>query len=94
MRKVALGAAAIALMAAPGLAHADTNAVVGIDYNRVNMLLAVLEKRAGLRLSEQDVYVNVAGGIRIVEPAADLAVAIAVASTFRHASSVVSRHDP
>lgn len=55
----------------------------GIDLNRVHMLLAVLEKRVGLRLAEQDVYVNVAGGVRIVEPAADLAVTMAVASNFR-----------
>src|SRR5205085_1716438 len=58
----------------------------GIDYNRVNMLLAVLEKRVGLRLGEQDVFVNVAGGVRIVEPAADLAVAVAIASSFREQS--------
>jgi DNA repair protein RadA/Sms len=55
----------------------------GIDLNRVHMLLAVLEKRVGLRLGEQDVYVNVAGGVRIVEPATDLAVTMAVASSFR-----------
>lgn len=58
-------------------------ASTGIDLNRVNMLLAVLEKRVGLRLGEQDVYVNVAGGVRIVEPATDLAVTMAVASSFR-----------
>ncbi|MCS6775636.1 MAG: DNA repair protein RadA [Chloroherpetonaceae bacterium] len=58
-------------------------AVTGMDPNRVNMLLAVLEKRVGLRLAEQDVFVNVAGGIRILEPAADLATAMAVASSFR-----------
>jgi DNA repair protein RadA/Sms len=55
----------------------------GLDLNRLNMLLAVLEKRVGLRLGDQDVYVNVAGGLRIVEPAVDLAVALAVASNFR-----------
>ncbi len=55
----------------------------GLDLNRLNMLLAVLEKRVGLRLGDQDIYVNVAGGLRIVEPAADLAVALAVASNFR-----------
>ncbi len=57
--------------------------VTGMDPNRVNMLLAVLEKRLGLRIAEQDVYVNVAGGIRIVEPAADLGAAMAIASSFR-----------
>jgi DNA repair protein RadA/Sms len=55
----------------------------GIELNRLHMLLAVLEKRIGLRLGEQDVYVNVAGGVRILEPAADLAVTLAVASNFR-----------
>jgi DNA repair protein RadA/Sms len=55
----------------------------GIELNRLNMLLAVLEKRVGLRLGDQDVFVNVVGGVRIVEPATDLAVAMAVASNFR-----------
>lgn len=58
-------------------------AVTGMDPNRVNMVLAVLEKRLGLRIAEQDVFVNVAGGIRIVEPAADLGAAMAIASSFR-----------
>ncbi len=52
----------------------------GLDYNRSMMLLAVLEKRAGIRLGGQDTYLNVAGGVRINEPAADLAIAVAVAS--------------
>src|SRR5207237_10536069 len=47
------------------------------------MILAVLEKRVGLSLANQDVYVNVAGGIKIEEPAADLAIAIAIASNFK-----------
>ena len=55
----------------------------GIDHNRLSMLLAVLEKRAGLKLAEQDVFVNVAGGVRLIEPAADLATVIAIASNFR-----------
>jgi DNA repair protein RadA/Sms len=58
-------------------------AVTGMDPNRVNMVLAVLEKRLGLRIAEQDVFVNVAGGIRIIEPAADLGTALAIASSFR-----------
>lgn len=53
----------------------------GIDYNKMLVILAVLEKRAGMALGNKDVYVNVAGGVRIVEPAADLAVALAVASS-------------
>lgn len=55
----------------------------GIDYNRVNLLIAVLEKRVGLNLQSQDTYVNVTGGLRLDEPAADLSVAAAVASSFR-----------
>ena len=56
--------------------------VSGLDRNRVAMLLAVLEKRAELVLGGHDVFVNVVGGVRIVEPAADLATAIAIASSF------------
>ena len=52
----------------------------GFDYNRTAMLLAVLEKRGGLRFSAADVYLNVIGGLRLDEPAADLAVAISIAS--------------
>ena len=55
----------------------------GFDYRRLQMLLAVLEKRQGLRLSTQDVFVNVAGGVRLDEPAVDLGVIMAVASSFR-----------
>ena len=55
--------------------------VTGMDYGRVMMLLAVLEKHTRLRLFDQDVYVNVAGGLRLVEPAADLAAMMAVASS-------------
>jgi len=54
----------------------------GVDNNRVNLILAVLEKRAGLALGSRDVFVNVAGGVRVDEPAADLAIAISVASNF------------
>ena len=55
----------------------------GIDYNRLLQILAVLEKRIGLNLSKQDVYVNVIGGVDIDEPAADLGVALAVATCAR-----------
>jgi len=55
----------------------------GIDFNRLLMLAAVLTRRVGLGLSEQDVFVNVVGGIRISEPAADLAVAVATASSIQ-----------
>lgn len=56
----------------------------GIDYNRVNLLMAVLEKRLGLPLSNYDAYVNIAGGIRLSEPAADLGVVMAIASSFKN----------
>ena len=56
-------------------------AVVGWDSNRLAMVLAVLEARCGMNLSSQDVYLNIAGGLRISEPAADLAVALAVISS-------------
>jgi DNA repair protein RadA/Sms len=52
----------------------------GVDYNRLALMVAVLERRVGLKLSQSDIYVSVAGGVKIVEPAADLAVALAVAS--------------
>ena len=54
----------------------------GIDYNRAALLLAVLEKRAGMLVSNQDAYINVVGGLKIDEPAADLATVIALASSF------------
>lgn len=55
----------------------------GTDYNRVNLLMAVLEKRLGLRLSDCDAYVNVAGGIRVNEPALDLGVVMALLSSYK-----------
>src|SRR5689334_10051712 len=57
---------------------------IGIDQNRLSLLLAVLEKRAGLSLAGDDVYVNIAGGMNIEEPAADLSVVAAVASSVRN----------
>jgi DNA repair protein RadA/Sms len=59
---------------------------VGIDQSRLSLLLAVLEKRAGLSLAGDDVYVNIAGGMTIEEPAADLSVVAAVASSVRNRS--------
>ena len=57
--------------------------VSGVDHNRVTMILAVLEKRTGLLLGGYDVFVNVVGGVKIEEPAADLAIAIAITSSFK-----------
>jgi DNA repair protein RadA/Sms len=56
----------------------------GTDYNRVNLLMAVLEKRAGIGLSDCDAYINVAGGMRITEPALDLAVITAILSSYKN----------
>ena len=55
----------------------------GVDYNRLLLLLAVLERRAGLQLASQDVYASIAGGMSVEEPAADLGIAVAVASSLR-----------
>lgn len=57
---------------------------VGIDYNRVNLLMAVLEKRAGLMLAGNDAYVNLAGGMRLNEPAIDLGIVVALVSSFKN----------
>lgn len=57
---------------------------IGMDFNRLNLLMAVLEKRLNLQMSDCDAYVNLAGGMRIVEPAIDLGVAMAVASSFKN----------
>ena len=58
----------------------------GTDYNRVNLLMAVLEKRLGLPLSNYDAYVNIAGGIRINEPAVDLGIVLALVSSYKNRS--------
>jgi len=55
----------------------------GIDLNRLNLLVAVLEKRTKLQLADQDIYINIVGGIRITEPAADLAICLAIGSAAR-----------
>ena len=58
----------------------------GCDYNRVNLLMAVLEKRLGLNLSSCDAYVNIAGGIKMNEPAIDLGIVLAIVSSYRDIS--------
>ena len=55
----------------------------GTDYNRVNLLMAVLEKRCGIDLASYDAYVNIAGGIRMTEPALDLGITMAIASSYQ-----------
>lgn len=56
----------------------------GMDYNRVNLLMAVLEKRAGIHLAASDAYVNIAGGIKVNEPALDLGLVLALVSSFKN----------
>lgn len=56
----------------------------GIDLNRLNMLIAVLEKRCNLNLSSQDIYVNVIGGMKVDEPAVDLSIAMAIVSSYKN----------
>ena len=57
--------------------------VSGVDYNRVSMILAILEKRIGLKLGGQDVFVNIVGGVQVDEPAADLGIAMTIASSLK-----------
>jgi DNA repair protein RadA/Sms len=71
----------IQALVAPGPPGSPRRAVVGWDSGRLAMVLAVLEARAGLTLGSSDVFLNVAGGLRIAEPAADLAVAAAIVSS-------------
>ena len=72
----------IQALVAPTTFAVPRRTATGIDFNRLNMLLAVLERRAGLRIQSQDVYVNLTGGIKIYEPSLDLGIACAVASSF------------
>ncbi|HEX2508932.1 MAG TPA: magnesium chelatase domain-containing protein, partial [Microvirga sp.] len=71
----------IQALVAPTSLGTPRRAVVGWDQNRLSMVLAVLEAHGGLRLGMHDVYLNVAGGLRITEPAADLAAAAALVSS-------------
>jgi DNA repair protein RadA/Sms len=74
----------IEALVAPSLLGTPRRAVVGWDSNRLAMLLAVLEARCGVAIGTRDVYLNVAGGLRIAEPAADLAAAAALLSALAH----------
>jgi DNA repair protein RadA/Sms len=56
---------------------------MGVDFNRVNLLVAVLEKKAGINLGGMDVFINVVGGFKILEPALDLGIIAAMVSSFR-----------
>jgi len=69
---------ALVSTAAYGTAQRSAN---GFDYRRLNMLLAVLEKRVGFKLAQKDVFLNIAGGLRVTDPAIDLAVIAAILSS-------------
>ncbi|MFV0363109.1 MAG: DNA repair protein RadA [Suipraeoptans sp.] len=56
----------------------------GMDYNRVNLLMAVIDKRVGIHLSNYDAYINIAGGLKLTEPATDLAVVMAIISSYKN----------
>ncbi len=75
----------IQALVAPTALGTPRRAVVGWDQNRLSVVIAVLEAHCGVRLSGHDVYLNVAGGLRIVEPAADLAAAAALVSSLVNA---------
>ena len=75
--------AEVQALLAPASANVPRRTSNGFDYNRANLLLAVLEKRGGLRVSVCDAYINVIGGLYLDEPAADLATIMALASSFR-----------
>jgi DNA repair protein RadA/Sms len=79
-RPILVEVQALTTATAFGLPRRSAN---GLDASRLGLLVAVLQKRVGLALGGQDIYANVVGGLRIAEPAADLAVAIAVASSFK-----------
>ena len=79
-RPILVEVQALTTPSAYGLPRRSAN---GLDAGRLQLLVAVLQKRVGLGLGGQDVYANVVGGMRIGEPAADLAVALAIASSFR-----------
>jgi DNA repair protein RadA/Sms len=72
-------------LASPSAIPSPRRTASGIEFTRLLLLTAVLTKRAGLRLSDQDVIVNVVGGMKVNEPAADLGVALAIASSYRDA---------
>ncbi|MBR6826023.1 MAG: DNA repair protein RadA [Oscillospiraceae bacterium] len=78
--------AEVQALVAPTTANFPRRSSNGIDYNRASMLLAVMEKRGGIRFSNADVYLNVVGGLKLDEPAADLAVVIAAVSVAKDAA--------
>jgi DNA repair protein RadA/Sms len=76
----------IQALTTPSFLNTPRRVITGLPYERVSLVLSVLEKRLGYRMISHDVFVNVAGGVRVQEPAADLAVLVAVASAMRDRS--------
>jgi DNA repair protein RadA/Sms len=72
-------------LASPSAIPTPRRTASGIEFTRLLLIAAVLTKRAGIRLSDQDLIVNVVGGLKVSEPAADLGVALAIASSYRDA---------
>lgn len=70
-------------LAYPTYSAIPRRSTIGFEYNRLNQILAILEKRVGINLSKSDVLVNIVGGLKIIEPSADLGVALAVISSIR-----------
>jgi DNA repair protein RadA/Sms len=70
------------LVSNSGFGGPPRRTVVGVELNRLALIIAVMEKKVGIHFSDHDVFVNAAGGVRVSEPASDLAVASAVASSF------------
>jgi DNA repair protein RadA/Sms len=73
----------IQALVAPTVYPTPKRSTVGVDANRVAMLTAVLERRVGIPLGTQDIYVNVVGGVKLSEPASDLGVVLAILSAFQ-----------
>jgi len=82
-RPILLELQALTTLSVFGLPRRTAN---GIDYNRLTLLIAVLEKRAGIPLGNQDVYLNIVGGIKINEPALDLGIILSAVSSFKNKS--------
>ncbi len=74
----------IQALVGPGAYSTPERKVTGVDYRRFSMMMSVLERQAGIELGRSDAFVNVAGGVRVYEPAADLPLVLALASSFRN----------
>lgn len=74
----------IQALVSPSSLGVPRRVALGVDYNRVNLLIAVIDKRIGMHLGSMDVFVNVVGGLRIDEPAVDMAIIAATASSFKN----------